>query len=97
MTLMEVPLLDDVDLDLQSHLHWPCCRHKDRFVCGTPYHPEMDITDTDVEDTACTGCEAAIHSMPCAMKSPPHFHCPLDNYPCPFTQDGRRVRDSVVR
>lgn len=96
-TLEVIDLLDEINLDLSPDLHWPCCRRDDVFICGVARHPEADIVALGLEDEedGCATCRAAHANMPCQGGSAriSHFHCPLDGRICPFTADGRRVRE----
>lgn len=99
MSLVEDIELMDVDLDLQPDLHWPCCRHADKFICKHPYHPEADIVMVGDEDPekCCAQCRKMQEKMRCSGGSNgiPHFHCPIEPRLCPFTEDGRLVRENA--
>ena len=52
--------------------HVVCCKKKEQFVCGAPYHPEAAASEDTGE--CCPDCAKAKRKWKCIG----HSHCPLD-------------------
>lgn len=82
MSTAEDTLVELVDVNVDDELpHHACCR-EDRFLCGAPFHPEMEEDGPD--GPHCAECDEIIDAMVCsAGRGGEHEHCPFTGKICP--------------
>jgi hypothetical protein len=86
MTLTDSDIDEEAIVKDDDVLHFFCCKSNPRkFICGHPYHPELESDLDTPEEKYCPKCSEICTNMLCGgVGMTPHFHCPFDEQICPI-------------